>query len=178
MNEWNASQWDATVFRQLHRHWALLTAGSIAHYNAMTINWGGFGTLWQKPTVTVYVKPARYTHDYMMEQEYFSVSFFPERYHQDLVYLGTASGRQTDKLSQTSLTPEQWGSAVVYREASLALVCRKIYSLPMAAQGIPQEIAAQYYKTDAPHTIFFGEVLTILQSEDHRHIPTETVCIV
>ena len=113
MNEWNASQWDATVFRQLHRHWALLTAGSIAHYNAMTINWGGFGTLWQKPTVTVYVKPARYTHDYMMEQEYFSVSFFPERYHQDLVYLGTASGRQTDKLSQTSLTPEQWGSAVV-----------------------------------------------------------------
>ena len=109
MNEWNASQWDATVFRQLHRHWALLTAGSIAHYNAMTINWGGFGTLWQKPTVTVYVKPVRYTHDYMMEQEYFSVSFFPERYHQDLVYLGTTSGRQTDKLSQTSLTPGSTG---------------------------------------------------------------------
>lgn len=165
MKEWNTSQWDETVFRQLHRRWALLTAGNIAHYNAMTINWGSFGTLWQKPVVTVYVKPARYTHDFMMEQEYFSVSFFPERYQKDLAYLGTTSGRQTDKLRQTSLTPEKWGDAVVYPEASITLVCRKIYTLPMAVQGIPQEIAAQYYKTDAPHTLFFGEVLAILQSE-------------
>lgn len=166
MKEWNVSQWDVAVFEQLYRQWALLTAGSIERYNAMTINWGGFGTLWQKPTVTVYVKPARYTHDFMMEQEHFSVSFFPERYHKDLVYLGTTSGRQKDKLSQTSLTPKEWGNAVVYPEASITLVCRKIYSLPMAAHGIPQDIVGKYYQTDAPHTIFFGEVVTILQSED------------
>lgn len=166
MKKLNTSQWDIAVFDRLYREWALLTAGSIGHYNAMTINWGAFGTLWQKPTVTVYVKPARYTHDFMMEQDYFTVSFFDKSFHNNLEYLGSISGRQTDKLSHTSLTPEKWENAVIYREAATTLVCRKIYSLPLAEEGIPQENVDRYYRTDTPHTMFVGEVTAVLQGTE------------
>ena len=34
----------------------------------MTISWGGMGTLWDKPVVTVYVKLCRYTYGFMNEK--------------------------------------------------------------------------------------------------------------
>ena len=34
----------------------------------MTISWGGMGTLWGKPVVTVYVKLCRYTYGFMNEE--------------------------------------------------------------------------------------------------------------
>ena len=33
------------------------------------------GVLWQKPVVTVYVKPERYTWKFLEKGEYFTVSF-------------------------------------------------------------------------------------------------------
>ena len=50
---------------QFADQWALLTAGQKEHFNMMTISWGGMGTLWNKPVVTVYVKPFRYTYEFM-----------------------------------------------------------------------------------------------------------------
>ncbi len=35
--------------------WALLTAGTIGHFNTMTISWGGLVTLWGRRVATVYV---------------------------------------------------------------------------------------------------------------------------
>ena len=35
----------------------------------MTISWGGMGTLWSRPVATVYVKPCRYTHEFMEKYE-------------------------------------------------------------------------------------------------------------
>ena len=66
------------VFSYFNRKWALLTAGTKERYNAMTISWGGMGTLWGKPVVTVYVKPIRYTWQFMEKGGFFTVSFYPE----------------------------------------------------------------------------------------------------
>ena len=48
---------NANVFELFNKDWALLTAGSIGDYNAMTIGWGQLGTLWNKSVVTVFVSP-------------------------------------------------------------------------------------------------------------------------
>ena len=116
-----------------NRDWALVTAGTIDRFNTMTISWGGMGTLWSRPVATVYVKPCRYTHEFMENNDYFTVSFFPEKYREDLGILGSRSGRDGDKVALTSLTPkagEQW---VSFEEAEHVLVCRKIYRQAMAA---------------------------------------------
>ena len=42
------------------KEWALLTAGDSSKFNTMTISWGGFGTLWHKPVITVYVRKNRF----------------------------------------------------------------------------------------------------------------------
>ena len=69
---------EADVFRKFDKQWALVTAGTPEHYNTMTISWGGLGTLWRRPVATVYVKKNRYTFEFMEQNDYFTVSFYPE----------------------------------------------------------------------------------------------------
>lgn len=54
-------------------------------------------------------------------------SFFEERYRKTLTYCGTHSGRNTDKIRETGLTPVKEKAFIYYQEARLVLVCRKIY---------------------------------------------------
>ena len=48
----------------------------IARRNAMTIGWGGIGTLWGRTSMTVYVAEKRYTKEFMDNSEYFTVMSF------------------------------------------------------------------------------------------------------
>ena len=54
----------------------------------MTISWGELGTLWNKSVATVYVKPCRYTYNFMEENDYFVLSFFQEEYRDALKIMG------------------------------------------------------------------------------------------
>lgn len=45
--------------------WALLTAGKEGDWNTMTVSWGGVGELWGKDVVFVFVRPQRYTLEFM-----------------------------------------------------------------------------------------------------------------
>ena len=40
----------------LDKEWALVTVGDKNKYNTMTVSWGGLGTLWHKPVVTIYIR--------------------------------------------------------------------------------------------------------------------------
>ena len=77
----------------------------------MTISWGGLGTIWNKPVATVYVRNTRYTHEFMDNNEYFTVSFYPEECKSVLGVLGSKSGRDMDKMKETGLTPGKGGES-------------------------------------------------------------------
>ena len=151
------------IFRAFAKDWALLTAGTPENFNTMTISWGGMGTLWGKPVVTVYVKPIRYTHDYLEQSDTFTVSFFPEKYRQDLTLLGTKSGRDGDKVAKTHLTAVPAADSVGFAEASVTLVCKKIYRQELDLAAMPPEAIQMAYTEEAPHTMYIGEVLDILR---------------
>ena len=51
----------------------LLAAGNKEKSNAMTIGWGGIGTLWGRTALTVYVAEKRYTKEFMDKAKYFTV---------------------------------------------------------------------------------------------------------
>ena len=57
---------------------ALLTAGDRTGCNTMTIGWGQAGRLWNLPVCTVYVRPERYTYQFLEAQDYFTLSVLPE----------------------------------------------------------------------------------------------------
>ena len=142
--------------------WALVTAGDISDFNTMTISWGGMGTLWNKPVCTVYVKPVRYTHEFMENNDYFTVSFFEEGYRKALALLGSKSGRDGNKVEESRLTPVRIGENLVgYVQAHRTLVCRKIYSQDLDIARIPEPERERYYGTEAPHTMYIGEIVGI-----------------
>ncbi|MBO4848523.1 MAG: flavin reductase [Clostridia bacterium] len=142
--------------------WALVTAGDISDFNTMTISWGGMGTLWSKPVATVYVKPVRYTHEYMEANDLFTISFFDEKYRPALGLLGSKSGRDCNKVEESKLTPVRIGENLVgYVQAAHTLVCRKIYSQDLELAPMPEAVRETYYEKEAPHTMYIGEILGI-----------------
>lgn len=151
------------AFRVYDKEWALVTAGTMGNFNTMTISWGGLGTLWNKPVATVYVKPIRHTHSFLDSNEYFTVSFFDEKYKKDLGVLGTLSGRDGDKVAKTSLTPVSVGNSISFKEAKITLLCKKIYRQDLITDTMPQEAIDKYYIDEAPHTMFIGEVIDIIE---------------
>ena len=44
--------------------------------NTMTASWGGVGVLWGKNVVTTYIRPQRYTKEFVDAQDVFTITFF------------------------------------------------------------------------------------------------------
>ena len=143
--------------------WALVSAGTLDDFNTMTIGWGSACVLWGKPIVSVFVHPNRHTHAYLEANDYFTVQLFDEAHKRDLAILGAKSGRDTDKVAQTSMTPMEAAGSVSFREAEVTLVARKIYSQELDTAKMPKEVVERNYSTEAPHTMYVGEIVEIIR---------------
>ena len=95
----------------------------------------------------------------MEKNEFFTVSFFPEEYRQDLSILGSKSGRDGDKVAAAGLTPKFLPEGITFEEASETFVCKKIYMAPMAYEDVPPEARRIYQNGVEPHWIIMGEVV-------------------
>ena len=150
----------ATLFGE---DWAALAAGKEGNMNSMTIGWGQFGVLWGRPVMTVYVAPERYTNEFMENNEYFTVTAFPEDYKKALQYIGTHSGRDGDKLKEAGLNAEytELGNPI-FKEGNLAVECKTIYKEEFKADLLDDKATAFYEKTKLhPHITYIGEVVNV-----------------
>ena len=69
MREIDANELNCNVFDLIGSKWMLVTAGDEQGSNTMTASWGGLGVIWGKPSATVYVRPQRYTKEFVDAQE-------------------------------------------------------------------------------------------------------------
>lgn len=152
------------VFKLIGKDWMLVTAGDPDDFNTMTASWGGMGILWGKPVAFVFVRPQRHTYGYMEAASHFTLSFFDEAYRDALNYCGTHSGRDVDKMAATGLTPVTSGDlGVVFAEARLAMICRKLYAQDLTATSfVATEIIDQAYATRDFHRLYVGEIVGVL----------------
>lgn len=150
------------IYENMHKG-SLLTAGSLEKYNTMTIGWGVTGVLWGKDVFIVYVRPSRYTYQFMEENEYFTVSFYDDEYKKALGYLGTKSGRDTDKVKDVNFTPFACGESVSFKEANLTILCKKIYIQDLEQAGFPEKVNERYYPTNDVHRYYIGEIIDIIE---------------
>ena len=154
---------DSNAVKMFADDWMLLSAGKDTSMNMMTIAWGGLGELWGKAVVTIYVSPDRYTYKFLEENEYFTVTSFPEKFREKLQYLGTVSGRDEDKVKGSGLTPEftELGNPI-YKEATLAIECKKIYAQQLQKNLMPLE-QRQWYdeKNLGIHMMYIGEIVHV-----------------
>lgn len=144
----------------------LVTAGSRSKCNTMTASWGGLGVLWGAPTATAYIRPQRYTKEFLDENEYFTLSFFGEEYRQALSLCGSKSGRDVDKVEQCGFTVlEGEGGAPYFDQARLVLVCRKRFVQAMDPANIPQDVKEKFYAQKDYHFIYIGQIVEALVKE-------------
>ena len=155
-------EFNTNIFEQYDKKWALLTAGDKDKFNTMTISWGGLGTLWNKPVATVYVRTSRYTNEFMKDNDYFTVSFYPDECKKVLGVLGSKSGRDMDKIHESGLTPKEVENGVTFAEAAVTLVCKKMICQRLEPANMTPEIAKQFYENEAEHDMYIGEVVAIL----------------
>ena len=128
---------------------ALLTAGDRTGCNTMTIGWGQAGRLWNLPVCTVYVRPERYTYQFLEAQDYFTLSVLPEKEKKIMGYCGAKSGRDVDKISECGLTVRYGtGDAPFFDEAELVLVCQKMYVQDLDLSGGLSDAISPFYTPD------------------------------
>ena len=149
-------------FEIFNNDWALLTAGPLSKHNSMTNSWREMGTLWSKKVVTVYVKPIRYTYEFMEENDYFVLSFFDNQYKKSLALMGSKSGRDIDKDKEANLTPVEHNGVTIYKEARMTIILKKIYHADLIKDNVPIEALETYYLKEKPHRMYIGEVVEIL----------------
>jgi len=146
-----------------HHQWVLLTAGDYEKkdYNAMTIGWGALGTMWSRPFAFVAVRFSRYTFTFMEKFNTFTLTAFPEEYHKALSLLGTKSGRDGDKITESGLTPVPASvvSAPAFEEAEIVVECQKIYSNDLNPAHFIDEDIYRHYPNHDFHRIYYGEIL-------------------
>ncbi len=153
------------VFSRIGKQWMLIGAGDAEKMNMMTASWGAMGVLWNKPVTIAYIRPSRYTMGFVEQQEYYSLCFFDETYRDVLTLCGRQSGRDIDKVQATGLTPCYDREAPYFAEASLVVICRKLYQQDMdPAQFLDESIENNYHGADY-HRQYIGEIVTVLEKE-------------
>ena len=59
-------------FAKISKEWMLITAGDEKKSNTMTASWGGLGIMWSKNVATAYIRPQRYTKEFVDNNEVLS----------------------------------------------------------------------------------------------------------
>jgi flavin reductase (DIM6/NTAB) family NADH-FMN oxidoreductase RutF len=148
------------TFKLIGKDWMLITSGVKGDFNTMTASWGGFGFLWNKPICHIYIRPQRFTYGFIEKNDFFTLSFFDEKYRGCLNICGTKSGRDIDKVKETGLTPvESDNESIYFKEARLVIECRKIYYQDInPASFLDSTIKSNYPEKDY-HRMYIGEVV-------------------
>lgn len=146
--------------------WALITAGDENGYNTMTASWGGIGELWNKDVCFIFVRPQRYTYEFIESNQLFTLSFYPEEWKKALSFCGTKSGRDYNKAKETGLNPLFLDGTTTFEQARITVVCKKIAYQDMKPDGFLDESIGKNYNGDDFHRIYVGEILSVYVTEE------------
>lgn len=150
-------------FTMINKEWMLLTAGTQAAHNTMTVSWGSLGELWGRYVSTVHIRPQRYTKEFVDAQTHYSLCVFEEQYREALNFCGSKSGRDVDKAKECGLTPVFDRAAPYYAEAKLVMICRKLYRQEMqAADFLDKSLVDTCYPAGDFHWNYIGELEEVL----------------
>ena len=154
---------DLNPFTKLSKEWALVSSGNKTKYNTMTVSWGGFGVLWGKNVVYIFIRDSRYSKELIDQGDFFSVSFLDEKYTDALKYCGANSGRDGDKFAAANLTPAFKHSIPYPDEANFVILCEKLAAVPITEDTfIDPSIKDKWYADNDMHTMYVAEVIDML----------------
>ena len=153
---------DLNPFEKIGKEWLLITAGNKQNFNTMTASWGNFGVLWNKNIATVFIRPQRYTFEFMEKSDYYTLSFFNGEYKKELTFCGRNSGKDVDKVKEVGFTPIFDKPAPYFKEAKLVFVCKKLYSQYIDPKNFLDKNLEKNYELHDYHKFYIGEIIDCL----------------
>jgi flavin reductase (DIM6/NTAB) family NADH-FMN oxidoreductase RutF len=139
--------------------------------NPMTISWGTFGVMWEKPVAMVMVRPNRHSFGLVTKGQDFTINWMPPSLRKAVNLCGQASGRDTNKWSTAGITPEPSASGIttpVVKEAVLSLECRILYHHDLDPKKFLEPKIKDLYTSNDYHTLFFGEIVEASGTAEFR----------
>ena len=113
------------VFALVGKVFPVITAGKEDHYNSMTCSGGGLGMLFMKPTTWCILRADRYTLKLIQKEQTYTMSYFPNEYKKQILFLGSKSGRDSEKMKEVELTSVKTPSGdISFKEARLIIECK------------------------------------------------------
>lgn len=152
------------VFETIGKEWMLITSGSAEKYNTMTASWGCMGWLWNKPVAVVFIRPERYTHEFVEAGGALTLTFlgFDKDKREAYNILGTRSGRDGDKVAAAGLQPVATETGgVTFAGARLTLECRKLYKGNIKPEEFIDGGIAKWYggRRGGYHDVYVVEIV-------------------
>lgn len=152
-------------FTLIDKDWMLITAEKERKVNTMTASWGGVGIIWNKKVAYIFIRPQRYTKEFVDASERFSLSVLPDSYRKELTYLGRVSGRDEDKIAKTGLKVAYENNVPYFEESKYVLICRKLYAQDLKGECfIDKSLDPKNYPTQDYHTMYVAEIEEVLEA--------------
>lgn len=153
-----------SAVKMISDDWALLSAGNENGFNTMTVSWGGIGELWGKDVAFIFVRPQRYTKEFIDREGMMTLSFFGGEYKKEMGFCGKNSGRDFDKMKETGLTPEFAEGTVYIKEAKTVLVLKTLAVTEMTPDSfLDKEIDSSCYPNKDYHIVYIAEIVKTLE---------------
>ena len=158
------------LFEKISDAWFLIGVGEEGHANCMTASWGMAGVLWNRPMFTAFIRPQRYTMSLISTHPAAAFSFLPETFRPVLSRMGNISGRDTDKIADSGLSPVYRDGAVYFREADLVILGEKRYLHPMTEKEfLSSENVKRYYPARDFHVAVTYEITAVLKKGEPKN---------
>lgn len=170
MKEINYKEMKFNPFNLIGDEWMLVTAGDEqSGCNTMTASWGHLGCLWghNDPTAVIYLRPSRYTKQFVDEEPYFTLCVMDKSFKKQMAYLGSVSGRDEDKIAKAGLTPVYADGGVYFKEAKLVLLCKKLFAQELQEDSfLSQDVIDKNYPQRDFHTMYVGKIEKVMVRDD------------
>lgn len=163
-NEISPEEMHDNVFTLVGKDFTVITAGKEEHFNSMLGSGGGLGLLFMKPTTWCILRADRYTLEIIQKEQTYTMSYFPHEYKEQILFLGSKSGRDSEKMKEVELTSIQTPSGdMSFKEARLIIEC-KLTALTTAnpddfyTQETKDYINEAYKEANQYRKLVFGEI--------------------
>lgn len=166
----NPENFDFNAFSEIGKNWTLISACDESRTDkkigTMTASWGGIGVLWNKNVFFCFVRPQRFTKEFIDASDTVSLSFFDEKYRRALTFCGRNSGRDCDKINEAGLTAKITDGAVFFEEARLTIVGKKLFCQYMDKESFcDKSLIPMHYPDGDFHMAYVCEITGMYVNE-------------
>ncbi len=131
--------------------------------NLITLSWMNFGYFWNQLTLTILVRPSRYSHNLIKNSGCFTINVLEKEYFDKIAFCGKHSGSYCDKFEETKLTKIK--SKVIpvssIKESSMILECKVVFTNEVEPENLNDLYIAKYYTKADYHTMFTANIVNI-----------------